>query len=232
MKRVLITGANRGLGLAFTRESLARGQRVFATCRHPDDAGELQALTAEHPDRLTVLRLDVTDEETIEAAARAVRSEEGALDLLINNAGTNPSGERIGHLDAETMLHTYHVNSVGPMLVTQAYLDLLRAGDDPKILNISSTSGSLARKSSGGGYSYSSSKAALNMLTRALAFDLQSDHVIVVAIHPGWVRTDMGGGAAPLAPTESVRGVLDVADGLSLTDTGKFYTYEGRQAPW
>jgi len=232
LKRVLITGANRGLGLAFARESLARGYRVFATCRHPEEADELRALTAEHPDRLTVLRLDVTNEETIEAAAHAVRSQERALDLLINNAGTNPSGERIGHLDAETMLRTYHVNSVGPMLVTQAHLDLLRAGDDPKILNISSTSGSLARKSSGGGYSYSSSKAALNMLTRALAFDLQSDDVIVVAVHPGWVRTDMGGEAAPLAPTESVKGVLDVTDDLSDADTGMFYTYEGRQAPW
>jgi NAD(P)-dependent dehydrogenase (short-subunit alcohol dehydrogenase family) len=228
----LITGANRGLGLAFARESLARGHRVFATCRHPDEADELQAMTAEHPDLLTILHLDVTGEETIEAAARAVRSQEGALDLLINNAGTNPSGERLGNLDAETMLHTYRVNSVGPMLVTQAHLDLLRAGDDPKILNISSTSGSLARKSSGGGYSYSSSKAALNMLTRALAFDLQSDDVIVVAIHPGWVRTDMGGEAAPVAPTESVRGVLDVADDLCQEDTGLFFTYEGRQAPW
>lgn len=232
MKRVLITGANRGLGLAFTKESLARGYRVFATCRRPDAADDLQALAADNPEQLTVLRLDVADEETIDAAATAVKAQEGALDLLINNAGVNPGGERPRNLGAETMLHTFRVNAVGPMLVAQRHLDLLRAGDDPKILNISSTAGSLSRKSSGGGYSYSSSKAALNMLTRALAFDLDSDGIIVVAIHPGWVRTDMGGPTAPLGPAESVRGVLDVADDLSQADTGSFYTHEGREAPW
>lgn len=232
MRRVLITGANRGLGLAFTAESLDRGYRVFATCRHPDEADDLQALSADHAEYLRILQLDVTDEQSIDASARAVQSREGALDLLINNAGTNPSGERPGTLKAETMLHTLHVNSVGPMLVAQRYLELLRASDDAKILNISSILGSLARKSRGGGYSYSSSKAALNMLTRALAFDLESDEIVVVAIHPGWVQTDMGGSEAPLRPAESVRGVLDVADGLTLTDTGSFYTYDGRHPPW
>jgi len=232
MKRVLITGANRGLGLAFTAESLARGHRVFATCRHPDEADDLQAMKPDDPERLTVLRLDVTDEASIDASARTVQSREGGLDLLINNAGVNPGGERPGNLKADTMLHTFHVNSVGPMLVAQRCLDLLRASDDAKILNISSILGSLARKSRGGGYSYSSSKAALNMLTRALALDLESDQIIVVAIHPGWVQTDMGGSGAPLRPAESARGVLDVADDLTLADTGSFHTYDGRQLPW
>ena len=232
MTRVLITGANRGLGLAFAKESLARGYRVFATCRRPDEADDLQALRDDFPEKLTVLHLDVTDEGTIDAAAEAVQDQEDALDLLINNAGINPEQEHLGNLDAETILHTYHVNAVGPMLVAQRFLPLLRAGDDPRILNISSTSGSLARKSSGGGYSYCSSKAALNMLTRALAFDLESDGVIVVVIHPGWVQTDMGGSAAPLEPTESVRGVLDVAEELGPSDTGLFYNYKGAQPPW
>jgi len=232
VKRVLITGANRGLGLAFTRESLGRGRRVFATCRRPDEADDLHALAAEHPDRLTILRLDVTDEETLDASAEAVQDQEGALDLLINNAGVSPSGERLGNLDAQTMLHTFHVNSVGPMLVAQRYLNLLHAGENAKILNISSTLGSLAQKSSGGRYSYCSSKAALNMLTRALAFDLDADGIVVVAIHPDWVRTDMGGSGAPLAPEESARGVLDVADGLTQADTASFYTYQGRELPW
>jgi NAD(P)-dependent dehydrogenase (short-subunit alcohol dehydrogenase family) len=232
MKRVLITGSNRGLGLALTRESLARGDRVFATCRHPDQADDLQALTADYPDQLTILRLDVTDEQTIDASAREVQSQEDGLDLLINNAGINPSGERPGSLDTDTMLHTFHVNAVGPMIVAQRHLDLLRAGGDSKVVNISSTLGSLTRKSSGGGYSYCGSKAALNMLTRTLAFDLRSDGITVAAIHPGWVRTDMGGSAAPLAPAESARGVLEVAYGLTPADTGKFYTYQGREAPW
>ena len=232
MRRVLITGSNRGLGLALTQESLARGDRVFATCRDPDGADELQALAAEHADQLTVLRLDVTDEETIEASAEAVHSEEDGLDVLINNAGINPKGERPGNLDVETMLHTFHVNAVGPMMVAQGHLDLLRRGDEPRIVNISSTLGSLTRKSSGGTYSYSSSKAALNMLTRTLAFDLRSDGITVVAMHPGWVRTDMGGSGAPLSPQESARGILDVIRDLSLDDIGGFITHRGQEAPW
>lgn len=232
MKRVLITGSNRGLGLAFTRQTMDRGHRVFATCRRPDEAQNLLRVREQNPDQLTVLRLDVTDRKSIEAAAEAVAHHEEALDLLINNAGVNPKGEHLGNLDAETMLHTYHVNAVGPMLVAQAHLDLLRAGNDTRILNISSTSGSLTQKSSGGGYSYSSSKSALNMLTRALAFDLKADGIIAAAFHPGWVKTDMGGSAAHLSPDESVKGVLDVAARLSLSDTGSFYYHDGPEAPW
>jgi NAD(P)-dependent dehydrogenase (short-subunit alcohol dehydrogenase family) len=232
MKRFLITGSNRGIGLALVRASLARGDRVFATCRRPDEAEELHALAAEHGDRLTILRLDVTDEETIEASVEGVQSEEDGLEVLVNNAGISPSGERLGRLDAETMLHTFHVNAVGPMLVSQAFLELLRSGDDPKIVNISSQLGSLTRKSSGGRYSYCSSKAALNMLTRALAFDLRSDGIVVLAMHPGWVRTDMGGSGAPVAPAESAQGIQRVADGLTMSDSGAFYTYQGREVPW
>ena len=232
MKRVLMTGSNRGIGLALARESLARGDRVFATCRHPDEADDLHALAADYADRLTILRLDVTDEETIEASVEAVQSEEDGLELLINNAGVSPSGERLGRLDADTMLNTFHVNAVGPVIVAQAYLDLLRSGHDPKIVNISSRLGSLAQKSSGGRYSYSSGKAALNMLTRALAFDLRSDGITVLTMHPGWVQTDMGGSGAPVAPSDSAQGILRVADELTMSDTGEFYTYQGREVPW
>jgi NAD(P)-dependent dehydrogenase (short-subunit alcohol dehydrogenase family) len=232
MKRVLITGSNRGIGLALTRENLVRGDRVFATCRHPDEADGLHALAEEHGERLTILRLDVRDEETIEASVEAIQAAEDGLELLINNAGISPSGERLGRLDAETMLHTFHVNAVGPMMVTKATLDLLRGGDDARIINISSRLGSLTHKSSGGRYSYSSSKAALNMLTRALAFDLRSDGIAVLSVHPGWVRTDMGGSSAPVEPAESARGILQVADELTMSDTGEFYTYRGREVAW
>ena len=232
MQNVLITGANRGLGLAFTRQGIQRNYHVFATCRHLDKANDLQTLATNHPDRATVLRLDVTDQETIDASVEAVRSHVNSLDLLINNAGVNPRGERPGNLNAETMLHTLHVNAVGPMLVAQAYLDLLRAGSQPKIVNISSQMGSVSQKRSGGSYSYCSSKAALNMLSRALAFDLRAVGIIVVAVHPGWVQTDMGGSDAPLTPSESVRGLYDVIDGLRQTDSGEFYTWQGRKHPW
>ncbi len=234
MQRVLITGANRGLGLEFVRQCLARGARVFAGCRNPENAGDLQTLSATYPGQLTILTLDVTDEATIDASVETIRSQVDGLDLLINNAGAFPRGETPTNLDAETMLQAFHLNSVAPMIVAQRCLDLLRAGNQPKIVNISSKMGSLwwKEREGGGDYSYCSSKAALNMLTRTLAFDLRSDGIIVVAMQPGWVQTDMGGGSADLTPTESVGGMLKVIEGLTEAHTSKFYTWEGREHPW
>lgn len=234
MQRVLITGANRGLGLEFVRQCLARSARVFAGCRNPVNAVDLQTLFTAHPGQLTILTLDVTDEVTIAASVESIRSQVDGLDLLINNAGVFPRGETPVNLNAETMLQTFHVNSVGPMIVAQFCLDLLRAGEHPKIVNISSKMGSLwwKEREGGGDYSYCSSKAALNMLTRTLAFDLRSDGIIVVSMSPGWVQTDMGGSAADLMPTESVRGILKVVERLAEADTGKFYTWEGCEHPW
>ena len=232
MRHILITGANRGLGLELTRQTLNEGERLFATCRRPEEAHDLHSMADEHPDRLSILPLDVMDEASIASAKEMVRTQTDHLDLLINNAGVNPPGERLGDLEAETLLHTFHVNAVGPMMVTQQFLDLLRAGERSKIVNISSQMGSLIQKKSGGSYSYCTSKAALNMLTRALAFDLRSEGIIVVAMHPGWVRTDMGGSHAPLSPAKSVSGMLRVIDRLRPADTGRFLTWRGRKHPW
>jgi len=164
----------------------------------------------------------------------AIRSQVDGLDLLINNAGAFPRGETVTTLDATTMLQTFHLNSIAPMIVAQRCLDLLRAGNHPKIVNISSKMGSLwwKEKEGGGDYSYCSSKAALNMLTRTLAFDLRSDGIIVVAVHPGWVQTDMGGSAADLTPAESVHGMLRVIERLTEADTSKFFAWEGQEHPW
>lgn len=234
MQRVMITGASRGMGLEFVRQCLTRGARVFAGCRKPENAAALQTLSADHPGRLTTLTLNVTDEVTTDAAVEAIRSQVDGLDLLINNAGAFPRGETVTTLDATTMLQTFHLNSIAPMIVAQRCLDLLRAGNHPKIVNISSKMGSLwwKEKEGGGDYSYCSSKAALNMLTRTLAFDLRSDGIIVVAVHPGWVQTDMGGSAADLTPAESVRGMLRVIERLTEADTSKFFTWEGQEHPW
>jgi NAD(P)-dependent dehydrogenase (short-subunit alcohol dehydrogenase family) len=230
--RIMITGANRGLGLEFVRQTLDRGDRVWAGCRDPGEAANLGALASRHPNRLTVLPLDVTDGASIEAAVAGVRSQAEGLDLLINNAGVNPQDEALASLSAQTMLHTFQVNSVGPLMVTRGFLDLLKRSDDPKVINVTSKMGSLTSKESGGDYSYCSSKAALNMLTRALAFDLRSESVLVVAVHPGWVQTDMGGSAAPLLPSESVRDLLKLIDRLRPIDTGKFFHHGGQELPW
>lgn len=234
MRRVLITGANRGLGFEFVRQCLARGDRVFAGCRNPAKATALQALSADHPGQLTIPPLDVTDEETIAACVEAIRSQVDGLDLLINNAGIYPRGETPTTLNADTMLRAFHVNAVGPMIVAKHCLDLLRAGDHPRIVNISSKMGSLwwKEREGGGDYSYCSSKAALNMLTRTLAFDLRSDGIIVVALNPGWVQTDMGGSNADLTPAESVCGMLEVIERLTESDSSKFFTWEGKEHPW
>jgi len=234
MTTVLITGANRGLGLEWVRQLAGRADRLFATCRRPDDADDLRALVDRHPDTIEVFGLDVTDPAVVDAAAERVRRETGALDLLLNNAGINGGGrrDRFGDVDADTMTDVLRVNTVGPHLVTQAFADLLRDADGATVVNVTSQLGSIARTSGGAWHSYKASKAALNMCTRLQAGALEGDDVIVVAMHPGWVRTDMGGASARLSTEESVAGMLDVIAGLSPEDTGRFLAYDGQELPW
>jgi len=226
---LFLTGANRGIGLAVVREALARGHRVFAGARRPRQASQLQALAQTHPQQIILIPIDVADDASIQAAADAVAAHTDALDVLINNAGVFPHGERLTNLHAETMLHTYRVNSIGPMMVVQRFRPLLHAGS--AILNITSQLGSITLHMSNH-YSYNSSKAALNMLTRILASELKPAGIAAVAVHPGWVQTDMGGPAAPLTPEASARGILDLAQRLTLADTGEFFTWEGKKHPW
>lgn len=232
VRRVLITGANRGLGLGLVQACLARGDRVFAGSRKPKEAAKLHALAAAHPDRLSLLSLDVTDETAIARAAQAVRDQAKGLDLLINNAGILPRGVALSSLEVDTLLQTMQVNAIAPVMVARAFVRGLRRSDHPVIVNVSSESGSLARKTTGRNYGYCASKAALNMLTRTLAHDLRRDGIIVITLHPGWVRTDMGGRSAPLTAAESARGILALADRLTLADTGSFLDWKGRPLPW
>ncbi len=232
MQQVLITGASRGIGLELTRQMAARGDRVFATCRSPQTAEALQALVARHPKRVIALPLDVTDDAQIEAAYHAVSAQTGSLDMLINNAGVFPRGEHLGTLDSAAMLATLHTNAVGPLMIAQRFIDLLRRSDRPKLINITSQLGSISRKSSGGSYSYCGSKALLNMLTRALAFEVRPVGVTAVMIHPGWVQTDMGGSEASLGVEEAVAEVLRVIDRLTPDDAGRFLQWNGRELPW
>jgi NAD(P)-dependent dehydrogenase (short-subunit alcohol dehydrogenase family) len=205
---------------------------VLAGCRKPEQADALQSLATVHEGRLTLLALDVTDEGTLDASKEVISSQTDVLDLLFNNAGVSPGGETIAALNAETLVHTFRVNAVGPMLVARCYHNLLKAANSHKIINISSEAGSISRMQRHRGYAYYGSKAALNMFTRALAWDENLTGVIVIAIHPGWVRTDMGGDLAPLSPADSVAGILRVIDDLDGTSSGKFYTYEGHEYPW
>ncbi|HEY79770.1 MAG TPA: SDR family oxidoreductase [Caldilineae bacterium] len=227
--QLFLTGANRGIGLAIVQEALTRGYRIFAGARRPHQARELQALAQSRPDQLTLIPIDVSDDDSIQAAADQVRAHADRLDVLINNAGVFPRGERLDNLDSQTMLRTYRVNSIGPMIVTQRFHPLLQAGS--KVLNITSQLGSITLHMSNH-YSYNSSKAALNMLTRILASELRPEGVIAVVAHPGWVQTDMGGPAAPISPAASARGILNLAERLTPADSGEFFTWEGKKHPW
>ncbi|NDJ76080.1 MAG: SDR family oxidoreductase [Chloroflexi bacterium] len=231
--RVLITGANRGIGLELTRQLLSRGARVFATCHQPLYAAYLQNLKVQYANDLTITPLDVADPGSIEAAFQAVRKSTNALDLLINNAGVGAGDEPLGEVTQETLLRTYTINAAGPILVAQRFLKLLQAGDQPRIVNLTSGIGSIGNRDRGGMYSYTASKAALNMLNRNLAHDVYDLGITSIVIDPGWVQTDMGGPNAWITVEESVGGMLNnVLDGLALEHSGRFYHYSGDEIDW
>ena len=230
MTRYLITGANRGLGLEFVRQLLERGDSVVACCREPDSAKALHELAGTAGDRLTLRELDVTDADAIAALPEGL----SAVDVLINNAGIAAEEEAFGEFDAGTMTRVLFVNSVAPMLVTQAMTPLLeKGGKQPKIVCITSGLGSISRAEGlTFGLSYGMSKAALNMGVKKLASELKRRGVAIVALHPGWVQTDMGGSGATLRPAESIGGMLKVIDKLTTIDNGRFLTYSGEELPW
>jgi NAD(P)-dependent dehydrogenase (short-subunit alcohol dehydrogenase family) len=196
---------------------------------------------AKYPDQLKPVRLDVTDQASIEESWAVVREQADGLELLINNAGVNSMSRdsvepashlQLGRLDPERMLAMFHINAIAPLMVVQCYLDLLKAGQEPRIVNISSWLGSLTIKTQGGNYSYCASKTALNMLTRCLAFDVLQFGIIAVMVNPGWVQTDMGGSRAALTPEQSVYGLLRAIDGLTPADAGRFIQWNGTEHPW
>ena len=240
MRRVVVTGANRGLGLEFTRQLLAVGDEVVATARQPKAADELDKLVSTSGGRGTVVRLDVGDPAEVAAAALQVGERFEAVDLLVNNAGVwaapgepdRVSAGALAELRPEPVLEVLRINAVGPILVTQALAPLLAAAGRATVVNLSSGLGSLAGATSRGNLAYGMSKAALNMLTRHLAAELRRQGTIVVSMSPGWVATDMGGPSAPLGPPESVQGILNVLAALTPAQSGSFLDHTGATVPW
>lgn len=238
MSTVLVTGANRGLGLALVRAVLARGDRVVAACRHPGKAYDLNRLAGEHPGRLHVLPLDLTDPKSHHELARELPlvlgdgndAGGGRIDLLINNAGVLHSGERFGNVTAVNLEDSFRTNAMGPFLLTQALAPLL--ADGAKVANITSELGSIAGVTRFGTPSYNISKAALNMASVLLKHALADRHVTVLALHPGWVRTEMGGNEATVPPAQSAEGLLRVIDGASFADSGSYLDWHGEPLPW
>jgi len=230
MPQALVSGANRGLGLEMTRQLLVRGDRVVAACRHPGRALDLTRLAAQHPGRLHVIPLDLMDTRSIDELVRETDELDLRFDLVINNAGMLVEGERFGEIEGKSLRDSFAVNAEGAFLLTQALASRLAEG--AKVINLSSTLASIARTDSLYSPSYAMSKAALNMATRLLAIALREQGVIVIALSPGWVRTDMGGAGAPTKPEASIASMLRVIDHLKPSDSGRFLAQTGETIAW
>ncbi len=228
-RTTLITGANRGIGLAMARQAAERGDRVLAGARRPGEAEALQDLARRHAN-LGVLNIDVTDPEEMAAAAAL---EDAPVDLLICNAGQYIA--RGGIDDPEYTYDAWHTvlmtNVAGVFFTIRALLPRLEAAPEPKIAVVSSMMASNAN-APGGSYIYRASKSAATNLARNLAVDLKARGVAVGAYHPGWVRTDMGGPRATLEVEESAKGLLERFEALSLATTGVFEDYQGKAIPF
>jgi NAD(P)-dependent dehydrogenase (short-subunit alcohol dehydrogenase family) len=238
METVMVTGSSGGIGLELARQAAARGDRVVAASRQGSAA--LRKLAAAHPDRVIELALDPGSQESVIAARAGLEGRVDAIDILINNAGVysrwsrhwDPDATLFDTVTQDELVDTFRINAAGPMLVIEHFLNLVRASSRGRILNVSSRVGSVSAKTTGGDYAYAASKAALNIMTRALAAELAPEGIVVIAITPGWVRTEMGGRSAALSPEESVRGILAVAAKLTPKDAGRFLDYQGEDQPW
>lgn len=227
-QQVLITGANRGLGLEFVKQYAAQGWRVFACCRHPDQAEALQALAKQYV-HIRILALNVADFDQVDALAAELHQEK--IDLLINNAGIYPAGD-LENTDMAAWLEAYRVNSMAPFKMATAFTPHIAASRLKKIATLSSKMGSIDDNTSGGSYSYRSSKVALNMVMKSLSIDLRPYGIAVVTLHPGWVLTEMGGPDALIDTQTSVAGMREVIENLCLVNSGQFIAYDGQSIAW
>ena len=226
MPTVLITGANRGIGLELVRLFAGEGWGVQAVCRQPDKAKSLKEVQG----RVTVQRADVTDGLRIASLARALSDE--PIDILINNAGHLGGRSGFGETDFDLWLEVLKVNTLAPLRLAERFADHVEKSERKLIVNISSLMGSIARSESGGNYIYRSSKAAVNKVTATLAVDLKPRAITVISVHPGWVSTDMGGPDAPLTPPESAAALRALFERIKPTDSGRFFNYDGEELPW
>ena len=232
LNSVLITGCSRGLGLEWVRQCAAAGQRVYATCREPESADALQALAAQHAG-VSLHRLDVEEPTQITALAAELRGV--ALDLLVNNAGVyfeRWGRDRLGVIDFDAWDRTFRVNTLAAVRITEAFVEHLAAAEQGLVVAISSHMGCISDIASPNDYAYRSSKAALNASFRGLAYELGQRQIGVLLLHPGWVRTRMGGDSAPVGVEESVQGMREQVARFTPARSGRFYKYDGRELPW
>ena len=232
MKTTLITGTNRGIGLEFTRQYAADGWRVLACARRPDQSDALNTLAAQYSKQISVHRLDVGDDQGIDQLASSLTGQ--PIDLLINNAGVyaDPRGGALNNDDYEAWTRSFLINTMATLKMVRAFRPHVVGSGQKTVVTISSKMGSIAENDSGGSYMYRSSKAAVNMVVKTLAIDLKPAGVIAIVLHPGWVKTDMGGPHALISSMQSVSGMREVISRLTINDSGKFIAYDGKEILW
>jgi len=223
---VLVTGANRGIGLQFVRSFAADGWRVHACTRNTEKAKEARAVSGD----VICHKLDVTNGLKVASLARELAEE--PIDILINNAGVYGPRTGFGETDYDEWADVLQVNTLAPLRMVERFVGLVERSERKLVVNISSRMGSIGKNTSGGSYIYRSSKAALNMVTKTLANDLADRGITIVSFHPGWVKTDMGGENAAITPAESVEDMRRVMAGLTPSDSGKFFNHDGRTIRW
>lgn len=229
MAVVLITGANRGIGLALVKAYAGRRDRVIATVRYTSDRAELDAFAAANPKWVEIIEMDVSEAADIGRARRKLEAE--PIDVLINNAGVpGPDHQTATDMDFDGLIEAINVNSIAPLRIATAFLPNVQAAKG-KIITLSSQMGTMQSASSDS-LAYRVSKAAVNRLMRGLATELKSQGIPVLTVHPGWVKTEMGGDGAQLKPEESAAGLLKLIDKLDLNSTGKFLAWNGKELAW
>lgn len=230
MSSILITGANRGIGLELTRCFARDDWRVFACCRSPEQTDELHSLAAKN-NNLSIHRLEVTDQMQIAKLAEVLKAE--TIDILFNNAGiSGPGKQGFGETDRNGWLETFHVNCIAPMMISEAFVENVARSRLRIIAAMGSVMGSIAENSSGNHYAYRTSKAAVHMMLKGLSIDLADRGITTVALHPGWVRTRMGGTDATLGADVSAQGLKKVLLGLSVEDSGCLIDSLGDKRVW
>jgi NAD(P)-dependent dehydrogenase (short-subunit alcohol dehydrogenase family) len=232
MPQALVTGANRGLGLEFVKQLSAQGWRVFACCRNPQQADSLNDLAHASNGRISVYPLVVEDAAQIQQLAAKLQGQ--PIDLLINNAGMYTGGvsERFGQTSIPDWMYVFQVNTIAPLKLAEAFVQHIAQSRLKTIATITSKMGSIADNTSGGVYIYRSTKAALNMVMKSLAQDVEPSGIKVALLHPGWVKTDMGGPNALITAQQSVAGMLKVILNLSWQDSGRYLAYDGTEIDW
>ncbi|WP_422449505.1 MULTISPECIES: SDR family oxidoreductase [unclassified Endozoicomonas] len=229
-KIVVVTGVSRGLGLELCRQYLAQGAKVYGCCRSPEQSQKLLELKRSAGYQFELVPLDITQPGMIHNLQYVI---EEPIDILINNAGIyGPFGLSYDEVTVDSWMEVLRVNSVAPMMVTQALVEKVAQSHEKKIIMMSSKMGSMGDNQKGGSYIYRSAKAALNAVAKSLAIDLAGKGISVGVLHPGWVQTDMGGVNAPIDTETSIRGVRKVIDQLSLKNSGQFINYDGSVIPW